>query len=147
MHPNTAFTKYVSDHHASWVRFAQQDRCLDLQPEDIVLVTGTVKTSSWTVAALYRRGTEQSLSLGGEGGPLGQARLGIERSHDFGVSAIQRNGPRDATQSSTRDQCLFIQYYKAKYRRFLPMAITAHAEPRADDVDRKPMGSHAGTVS
>ena len=39
-------------------------------------------------------------------------------------------------QPQPNDQCIFLRYYKIKYRRFLPSKLEANAEPPFLDEDR-----------
>lgn len=135
------FREYVRLHHASWHAFAA-DQGRTIAPEDIVLVIGWLKTSEWAVAAVANRGKSHAISFGAQGS-IASAEFGIEHSAEAVMSVSQRSGPKRGADESPdelagrkRDQCLFVRYYKVKYRRFLPMKITAGAEPRdANDFD------------
>ncbi|EKM58644.1 uncharacterized protein PHACADRAFT_89112 [Phanerochaete carnosa HHB-10118-sp] len=129
---NPRTREYVRLHHSSWHRFAI-DQGREISPEDIVLVIGWLKTSEWAVAAVANRGKSHSISFGTEGS-IASAEFGIERSEEAVASVSQRSGPKrqnlDTPAGHRRNQCLFVRYCKAKYRRFLPMKIVAGAEPR-----------------
>lgn len=145
---NDAFLEYITRHHHSWYELARS-RKLSVNPEDIVLVSGWLKTSEWAMAALVNEGSSHALSFSADGCSVAQARFGVERSSDVEMSAFQRSGPGDVT-NKIRDQCLFIRYYKAKYRagplKFLGMKIVAHAGPHRLDRYHDTEDPAAGTL-
>ncbi|EKM49200.1 uncharacterized protein PHACADRAFT_33578 [Phanerochaete carnosa HHB-10118-sp] len=121
--------EYVRMNHASWHAFAV-DQGRMIAPEDVVL---------WAVAAVANHGKSHAISFGAEGG-IASAEFAVEHSAEAVMSVSQRSGPkRDSARTSEdslgnmRDQCLFVRYYKVKYRRFLPMKIVAEAEPKEGD--------------
>lgn len=106
---SAAFQKYIYNHHESWHKLAT-DRGFDLRVEDIVLVSGWIKTSGWELATHANRDSshEFSLSLGASGIASANANASFQ-SHTR-VKLLKRAGPNPAT--SNKDQCLFLQYYK-----------------------------------
>ena len=128
-----SFRNYVLSYHASWYNFAvSQQRELDA--EDIVLVSGCMKTSEWALAAVTGRGQSRTISFGPQGSDP-SAQFGFEQSTDAVVSVTQRSGPKISDPkagrggvSKTPDQCLFMKYYRVKYRRFL-REIDAASQP------------------
>lgn len=147
---NDRFFDYVRQHHKSWFEFARS-LGLDVKPEDIILVSGWLKTTEWAVAAVLAEGKAHAFSLNVDpGSSIVQARLDIEHSTNHKLSTSHRKGPNKIT-ARRRDQCLFLRYYKAKYRfarfKFLGMKIVAAAEPQPDDPHHDSEGSAAGTRS
>lgn len=147
VHQNTAFPEYIRQHHSSWCDLAQAIG-LALRPEDIILVRGWLKTSEWAIAAVLSEGHAHTFSIGVDTGlSLAQAHLDIGTSTEVDVPAIHRSGPIDATERR-RNQCLFLRYYKVKYRpgplRFLGMKIVAGAGARDSDSYRDSEGSTPG---
>ncbi|KIP05423.1 hypothetical protein PHLGIDRAFT_152457 [Phlebiopsis gigantea 11061_1 CR5-6] len=107
---SAAFPKYIYDHHLSWHKLAGK-RNLDLRVEDIVLVSGCVKTSSWALAAYNDRtaGNGFSISLSANGLFTFSPGYTTEKEHHAGVQ--HREGPK-GRPLGPKDQCVFVQYYK-----------------------------------
>ncbi|GJE89856.1 Zn(II)2Cys6 transcription factor [Phanerochaete sordida] len=149
---NARIREYVRLFHAFWHAFAvAQGR--EIAPEDIVLVTGWLKTSEWALAAISNHGSSHAISFSASGGVAG-AEFGVEHSTSAEMSVTQRSGPKlaagasaDAGMHAKRDQCLFVKYYKVKYRRFLPLKITAMAQPRDMDHEEDFPPSDSSTLS
>lgn len=139
-----AFERYISQHHDSWYAFAIS---LDhaIEAEDIVLVSGWLKTSDWALAVCTNHGHAHEVLL--EAHPSSTAGVQFEAtlSQDVDVSVDQRRGPlRDEPRTDRarpRDQCLFLRYYKLKKRpvwraRCVPageLSDDAHPEDEDDD--------------
>lgn len=126
--PNRVFEDYIIRHHESWYTLAN-DRKLHIRREDILLVSGWIKTSAWAVAALVGEGQSHAFSLGAEGLSVAQAHFEVERSAEVEMSVLQRSGPLVLSNPERRDQCLFINYYKMKYRLPFLRQIVAGAGP------------------
>lgn len=166
IHPNKTFVDYIRAHHESWYNFAQSVMELDIAREDIVLVRGWVKTSEWAVAAFTERGQSHEISFHGQLGHLAQAGLSLSMTESNMMSVETRSGPHrrpfaqlpEPRTSSTgknvevepdnrRDQCVFLSYYKIKYRKFLPNKIAAAADPNSlPESDEAPTGSSSAEV-
>lgn len=145
---NDIFFDYVRRHHKSWYELARS-LGLALKPEDIILVSGWLKTTEWAVAAILTEGKAHAFSMSVDpGSSIVQARLDIEHSTNRKLSTSHRKGPNKVTERR-RDQCLFLRYYKAKYRltlfKFLGMKIVAAADPEDHRPDHDSEGSLAGT--
>lgn len=169
------FTEYMSRHHRSWHAYATSRDGLGMhcQPEDIILVRGFIKTSRWTVAAFLgdtsyahevaldgqlgavinvglsysSEGSSQCTPLPPRSGPLHR----IISRNEFPLRSSPTTPGSPSTSydgdSTPRDQCIFLNYYKIKYRRWLlPDKITAAGGaddlPKGDDNDTLPQ-AHA----
>ena len=139
---------YMRDNFANWLEFANSvdSRGLGLRDEELIFISGTIKTTHWAVAAFqgdsYR---DQQGAISGNLGPLASVGLSIKISDHIlptdhyrtGPIRIQRSGGPPFTSSHSEppastsvlpqtqdvipeqaDQCLFIHYYKMKRRRF-----------------------------
>ena len=137
--PNKAFKNYMLNNWASWRAYLEQ-RDLDIDPSQLVLVRGWVKTSAWAMAAFQ---TETRANSGFLQGGWNVARLGAGWQFDQQQSVLLqcKQGPTDAFRDQNRsllsitddlkeDQCIFLCYYKIKYRlKFFPKVIQAAAGP------------------
>lgn len=141
---NNAFTAYMNAHHDAWHAFAAALGHA-IAPDDIVLVSGWLKTSEWALAACTDCARAHQLTLDVQAGPLAGAQFGIKLAQDVQMSLEQRSGPSRAVQhkhkgSKVRDQCLFLRYYKIKKRPFFGKKIVAAAgsydQKSFDDSDR-----------
>ena len=136
---NDIFRRYIAENYMAWHAFARS-RNRDVDPTDLLLVSGHVKTTAWVLAAFMEQGVKHSVYLSAQGVGVAEAGIGSFRQ----TSVIQRNGPKrdrhatpiDPTGQSAGDacdQCLFLRYYKVE-RRFKiswdPLKkIVAAAEP------------------
>lgn len=147
--PNNIFFEYVRKHHRSWYDLAQTIG-LAVRPDDLILVSGWLKTTDWVVATVLteERSRGFSLSIDSVSSPV-QASFNIERATHRSFSAHQRRGPNRVAERR-HNQCLFIRYYKAKYRvphmSWLGMKIVAAAEPQDLREEDDAEGHSAGTL-
>ncbi|CAL1717286.1 unnamed protein product [Somion occarium] len=146
---NQNFVEYMRRNHASWCEFARRQGFI-VDREDIILVRGWVKASSWTAAAFMEKGHALELNLG----------VNATLSASFGVSVVGsvrttqsvecRSGHVESNEHTTRSRriastyrtvlvqertpthCVFLSCYKIKYRSILPTKIVAAAEPSED---------------
>ncbi|KAI0765564.1 hypothetical protein BC629DRAFT_1541120 [Irpex lacteus] len=162
--PNIPFKRYMLEHHASWYAFATDPKKFGLQcePEDIILVRGTMKTSSWRIGAFFgHTSRSHGLAAGAQVAPVGGANLQMSSEYNQSHKWEQRVDPHRALPRSSafrlasapddamdvdsvdsqgliyqplvKDQCLFLNYYKIKWRKFLPKKIIAQADPPSLD--------------
>ncbi|KAI0092298.1 hypothetical protein BDY19DRAFT_591513 [Irpex rosettiformis] len=130
------FEEYMLRYHESWCEYARDKRGLSLKNEDIILVRGFVKTSRWTVAAfLGSRSSTQQVTISGELGSVVNIGINYSSHEDARCSPVApRSGP---AHPMPKDQCLFLNYYKIKRRRFFPNEIVAAADPSDHDAERR----------
>lgn len=151
------FEEYMLDHHQKWVDYATDTKYLGMRrkPEDIILVRGTVKTSSWTVGAFIGDGREDhEVALEGRLGPVVNVSFQYSVQESSECSPVPpRSGPAHRVSSTDitthpshlltnpagtpaiaqnitdkKDQCVFLSFYKMKYRRPFPRQIRAAAD-------------------
>ncbi|OBZ73112.1 hypothetical protein A0H81_06650 [Grifola frondosa] len=165
IHSKKHIMDYIRLNHPSWCNFAADVVGLDKPEEEIIFVSGHVKTAEWALVAEYTSKTrEGELSFIGNIGPSASANVSLSISHSVSMSVQYRSGPSQAldirtTQSSfpsasssqndgttstlqepTFDQCIFLNYYKLKSRRFrglkvIQAAAGPHELPHSDDDD------------
>lgn len=152
MSRNAIFRDYTARNYIAWHAFARAQG-LDVDPTDLLLVSGYVKTTAWILAAFTERGVTHSIYLSAQGVGGAEAEVGSLRQ----TSVIQRDGPKrhqiagspnaeTRYQTSERcDQCLFLRYYKAQHRLNLPWGpfgkIVAGADPEDDQFSDDTEGS------
>lgn len=62
--------------------------------------------------------------------------LSMPDNHEAMDVVSERQEPQTVDYDTSRkDQCVFLSYYKVKYRRFLPRKIMANADPSISDKD------------
>ncbi|GBE87064.1 predicted protein [Sparassis crispa] len=135
-------TNYIRKNHNSWYDHTIGHLDLKVPREDIVFVTGWVKTAEWAMAAFVQGGRSAQLTLSGSFGSNG-AFLSSGISSDISVSPAYKMGPSDAIQQSSsvqgssahrhsvkRNQCIFLRYYKTKRRFLRTYVMQGAAEPR-----------------
>lgn len=157
--PNRSFRRYMRQNYKSWYEFATTTLEVDCQPDDIILVHGCTKASSWTVAAFHGERHSSSFSLSGEIKPFAgvgaeisfieqravhvEKRSGPSRDHNTGLfpepevhlfSSITTTGQSNPSgiQPSVpddRDQCIFLNAYRWKYRFHVYRDLVAKAGP------------------
>lgn len=113
------FRDYIIKHHASWCAFAEGEGYL-VPPDAIILVSGWLKTSEWTIATFSSSGRSQAIDLNASAGPYASAVIQAAGGEERYTSIEQRSSPRKAGvaqgEGLPRDQCLFLRYYKLKTR-------------------------------
>lgn len=131
---NSAFTDYIRRHHYSWYKYATSDGRI-IQPEDLVLVSGWVKTSSWSLATWVTERKAEAFSLSADHGSSVHAHVDVERTVEYEVPPNPRYKLPQPGQP--HNQCLFVRYYKAKYRpgplKLLGMKTVVPVRPIAVD--------------
>ncbi|KAJ3519549.1 hypothetical protein NM688_g9286 [Phlebia brevispora] len=149
---NSVFRQYIRQHHDSWVQHAK-NLGFEPKPEDIVLVSGTMKTSNWTVASFKQIHRSAGANLSGSLQPAGSVGFSLQLSHQTPYLSDYRSGPSLLPgETLSEDQCVFVRIYMIRYRPlFLPPKIIEagagpHELPRHDD-DDGPSGGDARIVS
>ncbi|KAI0362957.1 WD40 repeat-like protein [Pilatotrama ljubarskyi] len=136
----------MRDNFDDWLHFANEDVGLQISQDQILFVNGTVKTSRWLCGAYEGDCRNQEASVQAQILSVGNVNVSIafgrERAArsccNFGPTkmsddGLSRSASRNSTSSTSargsqesappkRDQCIFINYFKAKRRRFLPWA-------------------------
>lgn len=168
--PNAPFEKYMLQHHASWYAYATDDSKLGIRiaKEELVLVRGTMKTSSWTVGAfLGRVDRTQEGTIGAQSTAAVGANFSLSSEYSDYHNCEQRSSPQSPSPPESADvepsdnlqvenrlgalaknQCIFLNIYKLKHRKLLPTKIVANGEPSdPDHQDDDSLGSAGTSVS
>ncbi|TBU25438.1 hypothetical protein BD311DRAFT_669637 [Dichomitus squalens] len=157
---------YIQSHFPEWMEFANGRFGLVLKDEQLMFVCGTTKTSRWAVAAFHgsyckKQGSisanlsstfafDFSLAIANVQLPAAFYRVGPPQNGTHSsipgramsdvtrdISWTQRDALNNDPLSHKFDQCIFIHYFKAKRRTFLPLQVLrAGAGP-----DQLPPGS------
>ncbi|KAI0633109.1 hypothetical protein C8Q77DRAFT_1040359, partial [Trametes polyzona] len=128
---------YMTAHFDSWLEFANHHLGLELREDQIIFVSGTMKTNRWGVAAFRGTRSEKRGSIVGNFGPLVTADFSFSMSDTQLSHSHYRFGPTDrqgpvgsAVACNQYDQCVFIHYYKRKRKwSILPIIVKAAAGP------------------
>ncbi len=156
--------RYMRTHLASWCDFANGHLGIGLQEQDLIFVSGFVKTSVWATAAFHNScSSAELLVAGGCFVPSASGEFRVSMSKGTNGSVFSRTGPParlSAPQSGFAaandfDQCVFLQYYKAKRRKWrLPAVMRAAAGPHVleygpdeDDEQGYPLASAGSSTT
>ncbi len=121
--------RYMKRNLQSWYAFATDRMGIELEDKDIIFVYGFTKTTVWAEAAFRSGGSDVGLVLsGGALVPSVSGDIEISRMRASKPSVISRSGPpgrvtewdRVSSTDETFDQCIFLNFYKMKKRRFWP---------------------------
>nr|VWP00121.1 S1-like domain-containing protein [Ganoderma boninense] len=149
----------MTTHLAGWRDFANDRLGIELEAKDIILVSGFLKTTVWGTAAFSNISDSAELVVaGGCFVPSASGAFRVSMSRGVEASVISRAGPQDRistwndspSQDFKYDQCIFLSYYKMKYRRMIPLprimraAAGPHTLPHDDDDHN---GALASTLS
>ncbi|KAI0350491.1 hypothetical protein OH77DRAFT_1071100 [Trametes cingulata] len=137
------FVRYMRDNFDDWLAFANEERGMMLSQDQIFFVHGWVKTSRWACGAYQgncrnREGSLQaqilnvgnidvSISFSSESAARTEYNFGPTTSDDRLSGSVSRlsissasaegSGSQESAEPK-RDQCIFINYFKAKRRLF-----------------------------
>ncbi|KAI0351924.1 hypothetical protein OH77DRAFT_1486696 [Trametes cingulata] len=145
LHPCLDLTQYIVHNHLEWCAFARDVCRLDIGDDEIIFVSGFVKTAEWALAAATHRAREGELFFGGEFGCTAKAVFSVSATREESMSVEHRTGPHRitmvaSTEESTFDQCVFLHYHKLKRRKLLSPKVIRAAGGEAQP-DRSPSES------
>ncbi|OSD00768.1 WD40 repeat-like protein [Trametes coccinea BRFM310] len=163
MSNKSAIVNYMRYNFDHWLEFANGECGMMLSQDQLYFVHGTVKTSRWACAAFHgncrnREGSVQaqllnaglnlSISLSSEDSTRLEYNFGpTTGTNDRDPFLTSTSGSSVGTQTigvaeepPKRDQCIFLNYFKAKKRlffarRLMEAAAGAHELPPADHDD------------
>lgn len=161
IHKPEGLERYIKQYHSSWGRFARDVAKISIDDEELVFVSGFVKTAEWALAAASQSAREGEFVFGGEFGPSVKTSFSVETAHSTYMSVEQRcSGPRiprlppsDDAPEPTRtevdtgfDQCIFLIRYKLK-RRFALFPTVLRGSAGDEVTSRSPSpGNGTGDV-
>ena len=128
--------KYMRAHFSSWMEFANGKFGLELQEDELLFVSGVVKTCRWAVAAFHGDYCTKQGAIAANLTSLAALNFSVTISDARLDSPYYRVGP--PTQPSTGqldeasdkfDQTIFLHYYKMKRRLFTKRPMKGAAGP------------------
>ena len=140
-----AFREYMLKNHDSWHKFARS-LDFDVRHEDIIFVSGWVKTSEWASAAFSNEKREHDLTISASIGSACGAHFEVSHKEKTSTNILVEQRSNLAPSSSktsissaeSYDQCLFLKYHKIKYSKTLGRRL--RGEAKAKDVTCGPEG-------
>lgn len=105
------FKSYMARHYMRWHEFVTQVLRLDYKPEDIILVRGTVKTTSksWAVAAYLDDGNSMhEVSVHVKAGPVAGMGFDLASEHIGGRKFDYRIGAQMASRLDVEEADLIL---------------------------------------
>lgn len=137
----SSIVRYMRTHFERWIEFANGRFGLGLKDEELLFVSGTIKTSRWAVATFYGDYREKQGAVTGKLGSLAAVEFSLAISDMRLDSSYYRVGPPKSRQrvapsdksiadgpnsesnhveaADKHDRCIFLHYYKMKRRRML----------------------------
>ena len=128
---------YILENHEHWHNYARNTLKLRIEREDLVFIRGFVKTApDWLAASFSSSGSTIKVNLNAAIANIVGATLVGSTSQTHRSSPIVRFGtslsqpsPSQPDKQSTIDQCIAIQRYVVKKRRWTPSKLEASADP------------------
>lgn len=130
---------HVRKHRDRWFRRAREIGYTKILPDDLLLITGFVKTRLWALGAIpsVRREYEYDLEIIVKGEMTDDPKELLDMS-EVSKPCYVRSGPtphEQRLQSFSKrnqiwDQAIFLSYLKAKTRLLGPLQVKAYAESR-----------------
>ena len=99
MHQSKSFSHYMMTQIDEWYHFATDRLDLDLAREDIIFVSGTVKTEDWGLGAFTHQGSGGEISFQASVGPFAQGSFNFNRAHMVTSGAEWRTKPLERAPS------------------------------------------------
>ncbi|EKM51722.1 uncharacterized protein PHACADRAFT_262040 [Phanerochaete carnosa HHB-10118-sp] len=128
-HPETIFEsrelkKYIVRNHDKWFAYTMGELGQAIEPADLVMVSGWVKTEAdWATATFSNMSTSTIASLEGRVGDIGGFDTDTSHTSFVAGPTMQRHGENYLARMSgtraarlTRDQCVFLKRYRLKTR-------------------------------
>ena len=119
MQPCRPFYDYVEKHERSWRDYFQEME-IDYEEHGIVLVTGTVNTSSWGITVMPGGLTDYRVSFNSRAGDMILTGTGFPYEMTTWNSGVTRRSQHPVViqgPDQTCDHTVFLKYMKIKYRR------------------------------
>ncbi|KAI9434972.1 hypothetical protein H4582DRAFT_730175 [Lactarius indigo] len=126
------FGRWIIRHIDCWFAWARQLGLEIDRMEDIILVTGTHRTRSWTNVAFPGGQKDAHASFGAKVDRRGDiVAVNWHFSHDNNRGAVLNCGPEG--ENLPEDQCIFIRGYRATRKlKMLPPRLMGAAGPNPD---------------
>lgn len=120
-------------HIEEWHAFASAKLGIEVQQEDLIFVSGYTKTTLWAVTAFNGSSVQGELLRISGGWPAAWSDFRVSMSRSADTSVCSRIGPSHRLQAASEtsdarpDQCVFLNYHKAKQRKSQPPKVTKAA--------------------
>ncbi|EKM58848.1 uncharacterized protein PHACADRAFT_248945 [Phanerochaete carnosa HHB-10118-sp] len=118
LYQNRRIEAYMIHEHERWCSYVKDGVGHRVEPEDIVLISGWVKTpADWATAAFSNTSKTYEMSLAGQIGQIVGAKLSGSRTRTQSGPKAHRRGTKyskGAGRNSTKDQSVFVKRYKIK---------------------------------
>ena len=126
--------EYIVDNHRSWHTFITGELRRSCEPDEVVCISGCVKTSEWAMTATIASSRTPQDQLD-EGQLSESAASGLQVVHNTEPQTFYHAGPESPEASplsqinsdqqqvrpfprvKPKNQCIFVSYYKVKYRK------------------------------
>ncbi|KAK7684197.1 hypothetical protein QCA50_012521 [Cerrena zonata] len=152
--PCLPFYKYLETHERHWKEFFRAIGLDCKQPaHNPVLVTGSVKTSSWGIVVMSGESEEHQISFDAPIGHVATAGAGIGYKKETSHAPTVRMGPLPPPNAlnipqevkprspNEYDQTIFLKYIKIKYRWGILKKLEAAGSKRSEDPAEDESGS------
>ena len=116
---NWTFPAYMLQNHASWQQFAYERFHVNLAAEDIVLVSGWIKTSKWELAVFDKHLRSQDIAIQESAASFVTGKLSLSSKDGAAMSSSHRSSAPLVEGSPVDKGCLFLWYFKLKRRGML----------------------------
>ncbi|KAK7676643.1 hypothetical protein QCA50_020386 [Cerrena zonata] len=118
------FDQYIKCHYKNWEKYLAEIGTKS-KWSDLVLITGTIKTSAWVLASATGSSEDYEFSFNVPVANLGSLGIGAGLQVSTTSSTIVRMGPQsfdsiNAGKNAERNQTVFIHYMKGKPRSMIP---------------------------
>lgn len=137
---------YIAQNYSKWHAYARDVLGHDIEEDDIVVISGWVKTKAdWAVNAFSNTSTSSKGSFDIHASGIAGAQAGFEHSRSTTGPKMHRHGVHysetvscSSPTEAEHNQCIFLKYYKVQRRLIgLPPKIIAgagyHQLPDAGD--------------
>ncbi|KAK7693524.1 hypothetical protein QCA50_003093 [Cerrena zonata] len=126
--PSRDFKQYIKCHYRNWEKYLN-DIGSESHWSNLVLVTGTIRTSAWVLASFMGDAEEYECSFNVPIANLGSIGVGAGLQMSTTSSPVVRAGSSNNQQpgsaGAVRDQTVFIHYLRAKPRPVFGFKIEA----------------------
>lgn len=126
--------RWIVDNYKKWYKFAEKKGYeIGDELKGPIFVYGWVKTSGWGLAIWRTADRSSQLTVDLNAGENANVGISFAHSETRATGVIHRTGPNheESVNSSetTKNQCVFLLYYKVKERLIFPKVMKGGAGP------------------
>ena len=127
--PNKSWRKYIIENIDNWKTYLEESD-FDISIEQLMIVRGFVKTSSWEAVAWTQSTGSHTFSIAASAAGHAGVNGSISNTHETRTTPVYRRWPttsiasnqlQDAQQSLLHDQTIFLRYYCIRRRNWFQM--------------------------